>query len=180
MVVMTTSDYIQIITAGIYAAALFYTVITFRRSKKLDQITQTNVIMYSWRDLEIELDKVPPGSDYDISRKQWVYRMFNDIEWLCFLINEMFKILDHIFQGAGLEWTVYVRVLPNGNGSTITWTFIKPDGLGDEQFKEQLKSFDSEIDAWRRALERQIYRISSERLIYCYFPCFLFLLFISQ
>jgi hypothetical protein len=54
------------------------TVITFRRSK-------TNVIMYSWRDLEIELDKVPPGSDYDISRKQWVYRMFNDIEWLCFL-----------------------------------------------------------------------------------------------
>ena len=59
MVVITTSDYIQIIAAGIYAAALFYTVITFRRSKKLDQITQTNVIMYSWRDLEIELDKVP-------------------------------------------------------------------------------------------------------------------------
>jgi hypothetical protein len=90
MVVITTSDYLQIITAGIYAAALFYTVITFRRSKKLDQITQTNVIMYSWRDLEIELDRVPPGSDYDISRKQWVYRMFNDIEWLCFLINEKF------------------------------------------------------------------------------------------
>jgi hypothetical protein len=90
MVVLTTSDYIQIITAGIYAAALFYTVTTFRRSKKLDQITQTNVIMYSWRDLEIELDKVPPGSDYDISRKQWVYRMLNDIEWLCFLINEKF------------------------------------------------------------------------------------------
>ena len=81
MVVITTSDYVQIITAGIYAAALFYTVITFRHSKKLDQITQTNVIMYSWRDL---------GSDYDISRKQWVYRMFNDIEWLCFLINEKF------------------------------------------------------------------------------------------
>jgi hypothetical protein len=90
MVVLATSDYIQIITAGIYAAALFYTVTTFRRSKKLDQITQTNVIMYSWRDLEIELDKVPPGSDYDIFRKQWVYRMFNDIEWLCFLINEKF------------------------------------------------------------------------------------------
>ena len=69
--------------------------------------------------------------------------------------NQEFKILDHIFQGAGLEWTVYVRVLPNGNGSTITWTFIKPDGLGDEQFKEQLKSFDYEIEAWKRALQRQ-------------------------
>jgi hypothetical protein len=66
--------------------------------------------------------------------------------------NQEFKILDHTFQSAGLEWNVYVRVLPNGNGSTITWTFIKPDGLSDEQFKEQLKSFDSEIDARRKAL----------------------------
>jgi hypothetical protein len=84
------SDYIQIIAAGIYAAALFYTVITFKRSKKLDQITQTNIIMASWRDVEVELAKVPPGSEYDISRQQWLYRIFNDIEWLCFLINEKF------------------------------------------------------------------------------------------
>ena len=90
MVVLTTSDYIQIIAAGIYAGALFYTVITFRRSKKLDQITQTNMITSAWREMEIELDKVPTGSEYDISRKQWAYRMFNDIEWLCFLINEKF------------------------------------------------------------------------------------------
>ena len=90
MVVLTTSDYIQILAAGIYAGALFYTVVTFRRSKKLDQITQTNVIMSAWREQEIELDKVPTGSEYDISRKQWAYRMFNDIEWLCFLINEKF------------------------------------------------------------------------------------------
>jgi hypothetical protein len=84
------SDYIQIIAAGIYAAALFYTVITFKRSKKLDQITQTNIIMASWRDVEVELAKVPPGSEYDISRQQWLYRIFNDIEWLSFLINEKF------------------------------------------------------------------------------------------
>jgi hypothetical protein len=71
------------------------------------------------------------------------------------IVNQEFKILDHVFQGAGLEWNVYVRVIPNANGSAITWTFIKPDGLGNEQFKEQLKSFDSEIDAWREALERQ-------------------------
>ena len=90
MVVLTTSDYIQIIVGGIYAAALFYTVITFRRSKKLDQFTQTNIITASWRDAEVELDKIPPGSEYNFSRKQWVYRIFNDIEWLCFLINEKF------------------------------------------------------------------------------------------
>lgn len=90
MVVLTTSEYIQIITAGIYAAVLFYTVITFSRSKKLDQITQANIITSSLRDAEVELDKIPAGSEYDISRKKWVYRIFNDIEWLCFLINEKF------------------------------------------------------------------------------------------
>lgn len=90
MFLLQPSDYIQIIAAGIYAEALFYTVITFKRSKKLDQITQTNIIMASWRDVEVELAKVPPGSEYDISRQHWVYRMFNDIEWLCFLINEKF------------------------------------------------------------------------------------------
>ena len=52
------------------AAALFYTVITFKRSKKLDQFTQTNIITSSWRDAEVELEKIPPGSEHDISRKQ--------------------------------------------------------------------------------------------------------------
>ena len=70
-------------------------------------------------------------------------------------LNQEFKILDHVFQGAGLEWNVYVRVLPNGNGSTITWTFSKPNGLSDDQFKEQLKNFDLEIEGWRKALEKQ-------------------------
>lgn len=36
---VTIAEYIQIIAAGIYAIALFYTIITFRRSKRLDQIT---------------------------------------------------------------------------------------------------------------------------------------------
>ncbi len=71
------------------------------------------------------------------------------------VVNQEFKILDHVFQGGGLEWIVYVRVYPNGCGSTITWTFIKPDGLSDRQFEEQLKNFDLEIDAWKEALERQ-------------------------
>jgi hypothetical protein len=70
-------------------------------------------------------------------------------------LNQQFKILDHVFQGAGLEWNVYVRVLPNGDGSTITWTFIKPGGLDDEQFIQQLKNFDSEIEGWRKGLENQ-------------------------
>jgi len=62
-------------------------------------------------------------------------------------------ILDHTFIVGDVTWNVYVRVIPNNKGSTIVWTFLKPDALVPKQFYEQLKSFDSEIDGWRRRLE---------------------------
>jgi hypothetical protein len=64
-------------------------------------------------------------------------------------------VLDHIFVG-GLEWKVYVRITPNQSGSTVVWTFIRPDGLTDEQFENQLNSgFDDEIALWKKALENR-------------------------
>ena len=64
-----------------------------------------------------------------------------------------FGILDHQFIGGGLEWHVYTRIIPNQNGSTITWTFVRPDGLTEEQFEAQLKGFDNERDRWKMALQ---------------------------
>ena len=61
--------------------------------------------------------------------------------------NKEFGILDHVFVGGGIEWNVYVRIVPNQSGSTTTWTFVRPDGLSDEDFESQLKGYDSEIDA---------------------------------
>ena len=61
-------------------------------------------------------------------------------------------ILDHLFEGGGLSWTVYVRIIDNGYGSTTTWTFLKPNGLTDRQFEEQLKGFDLEIENWNKYL----------------------------
>ena len=46
---MISSDYIQIIVSVIYAIALFYTVITFKRSKELDQIRITETIFNDLR-----------------------------------------------------------------------------------------------------------------------------------
>lgn len=65
-------------------------------------------------------------------------------------------ILDHLFEGGGLAWTVYVRVIDNGYGSTTTWTFLSPDGLTDLQFEEQLKGFDVEIENWNKHLSTSI------------------------
>ncbi|MGN6348338.1 MAG: hypothetical protein ACTHLL_01110 [Candidatus Nitrosocosmicus sp.] len=69
-----------------------------------------------------------------------------------FFIPE-YGILDHIFIGGGLEWHVFIRAIPNGQGSTTTWTFIRPDGLNDNQFEEQLENFEIEITKWKKALE---------------------------
>jgi len=36
-------------------------------------------------------------------------------------------------------------LIPNEDGSTVTWTFIKPDGLSEDEFKKQLANFHTEI-----------------------------------
>ena len=57
------SEYIQIIVAAIYAITLFYTIVTFQRSKRLDQITSLGDVMNELRD--VELAKIPSGSQFD-------------------------------------------------------------------------------------------------------------------
>jgi hypothetical protein len=64
-----------------------------------------------------------------------------------------YGILDHVFIGGGLKWNVFVRIIQNQCGSTTIWTFLRPDGLNDKQFEEQLKMFDIEINNWQKALE---------------------------
>ena len=82
------SELIQIIVAAIYAITLFYTIVTFQRSKRLDQITSLGDVMNELRDADRELAKIPSGSQFDDVRNSWSFRMFNSLEWLSFMINE--------------------------------------------------------------------------------------------
>jgi hypothetical protein len=84
---LTSSDYIQIIVAIIYAVALFYTVITFKRSKELDQIRITETIFNDLRQLDRELSTFPSSSQDDQGRKELYSRILNTVDWLSFLIN---------------------------------------------------------------------------------------------
>jgi hypothetical protein len=68
-------------------------------------------------------------------------------------VEQELGVIDHIFVGNGLVWHVYVRIVPNQHGSTTSWTFIRPDGLDNKQFEEQLAAFDIEIEGWKKALE---------------------------
>ena len=93
------SEYIQIISAGIYAMALFFTIEAFRRTKRLDQMTLSNNIFSELRDLDRELAKIPSGSQYDDARSQWYSRIFNSVNWLSFMVNEKLitdkKMIEH-------------------------------------------------------------------------------------
>ena len=88
MVMITTAEYIQIIAAGMYATALFYTIVTVRRNKRLDQITLSDRIFSELRELDRELLKIPPGSQYDDARSQAYSRIFNTLNYFSFLINQ--------------------------------------------------------------------------------------------
>jgi hypothetical protein len=92
MVMITTAEYIQIIAAGIYATALFYTIVTYRRSKKLDQITLSDRIFSELRELDRELAKIPPESQYYNARSQVYTRIFNTLNYFSFLVNR--KVID--------------------------------------------------------------------------------------
>jgi hypothetical protein len=89
---VTTAEYIQIIAAGIYAIALFYTIITFRRTKRLDQITLSDRIFSELRELDRELAKIPPESQYDDARNQAYSRIFSTLDYFSFLVNQ--KMID--------------------------------------------------------------------------------------
>jgi hypothetical protein len=51
---VTPAESIQIIAAGIYGAVLFFTILTFQRSKRLDQISLATEVMHELRDLDRE------------------------------------------------------------------------------------------------------------------------------
>ena len=89
---VTIAEYIQVIAAGIYAIALFYTIITFRRSKRLDQITLSDRIFSELRELDRELAKIPPESQYDNARNQVYLRIFSTLDYFSFLVNQ--KMVD--------------------------------------------------------------------------------------
>src|SRR4249919_746731 len=91
---LTSSDFIMIIVSVIYAIALFYTVITFKRTKELDQIRITETIFNDLRELDRELSKIPSGHEHNPAKKEGYFRMINTVDWLSFLVNK--KVISDI------------------------------------------------------------------------------------
>lgn len=69
-------------------------------------------------------------------------------------VSKEHGILDHFFVAAGIRWDAYVRVVPNNQGSTVSWTFTGPEDLTNEQFENQLRMFDLEMENWKQDLQK--------------------------
>jgi hypothetical protein len=69
-----------------------------------------------------------------------------------FHLNKELRVFDHDFSSSGVQWTVYCRVMPNERGSTVSFTFIRPEPMTFEQFEGQLKNFDKEMSGWKKSL----------------------------
>ena len=65
---------------------------TKNRSKRIDQVTLSNPIFSELRELDRELAKIPPESQYDDARSQTYSRIFNTLNYLSFLVNV--KLID--------------------------------------------------------------------------------------
>jgi hypothetical protein len=68
--------------------------------------------------------------------------------------NRELGIFDHDYVSAGKEWTVYCRLTPNERGSTILFLFIRPEGMPQQEFEDQLgSSFENEMANLKKAIE---------------------------
>lgn len=63
-------------------------------------------------------------------------------------------LFDHIWKDPQASWQVYSRVVPNGDGSTVTMTLFQPPVMSDEQFDHAMKEMDVEMAKLEEILER--------------------------
>ena len=59
--------------------------------------------------------------------------------------NKQLGILDHVWKDPQASWTVFARVIPNGDGSTFMMTLFQPNVMTDQQFDEAMAEMDVEM-----------------------------------
>lgn len=67
--------------------------------------------------------------------------------------NKEFAVLDHVWKDAQATWTVYMRVIPNHEGSTLMTTFFQPSQIDEELFSKSMKEMDIEFSKLKSILE---------------------------
>ncbi|MGE0615435.1 MAG: SRPBCC family protein [Bacteriovoracia bacterium] len=65
-----------------------------------------------------------------------------------------FGLLDHTWKDPQATWTVFSRVVPNGDGATVSMTLFQPPVMDDAQFNQAMREMDVEMAKLKELLER--------------------------
>ena len=84
----------------------------------------------------------------------WSFTTLRGPAKLKFYENRQLGILDYQFVDNEAKWNVPMRVISNGNDSSVITTIIKPDGISDQSFDERMIEIEKIMESMKQIIER--------------------------
>lgn len=84
----------------------------------------------------------------------WSFTTLRGPAKLKFHENRQLGILDYQFVDNEAKWNVPMRVISNGNDSTVITTIIKPDGISNQSFDERMIEIEKIMESMKQIIER--------------------------
>ena len=83
----------------------------------------------------------------------WSFTTLRGPAKLKFNENRQLGILDYQFIDNEAKWNVPMRVISNGNDSSVITTIIKPDGISDQSFDERMIEIEKIMESMKQIIE---------------------------
>jgi len=84
----------------------------------------------------------------------WSFTTLRGPAKLKFNENRQLGILDYQFVDSEAKWNVPMRVISNGNDSSVITTIIKPDGISNQSFDERMIEIEKIMESMKQIIER--------------------------
>jgi hypothetical protein len=84
----------------------------------------------------------------------WSFTTLRGPAKLKFNENRQLGILDYQFVDNEAKWNVPMRVISNGNDSSVITTIIKPDGISDQSFDERMIEIEKIMESMKQIIEQ--------------------------
>lgn len=100
---------------------------------------------------------IPPKMISDAVKSNdgwWSFTTLRGPAKLKFNENRQLGILDYQFVDNEAKWNVPMRVISNGNDSTVITTIIQPDGISDQSFDERMIEIEKVMESMKQIIER--------------------------
>ncbi|HXV67224.1 MAG TPA: hypothetical protein VD731_08385 [Nitrosopumilaceae archaeon] len=99
---------------------------------------------------------IPPKMMPDAKKNSdgwWSFTGLHGPAKLKFNENKQLGLLDYQFVDEEAKWNVPMRVISNGNDSTVITTIIKPDEISDKSFDERMVEIEKIMQSMKQIIE---------------------------